>query len=128
MVEQSASKSPHSASIAEKKNTSQFVGFQVDGQQYAFRIEQIQDEDLPRMQVEDEKIFNNELQEAIEVGFMARTAEMVAHAALLRKESRGHHLRTDYPGEDPNWLKHTVVEKKGRELICSTAPVVRLTE
>lgn len=43
MVEQSASKSPHSASIAEKKNTSQFVGFQIDGQQYAFRIEQIQE-------------------------------------------------------------------------------------
>jgi purine-binding chemotaxis protein CheW len=43
MVEQSASDSPHSALMAEKKNSSQFVGFQVDGQQYAFRIEQIQE-------------------------------------------------------------------------------------
>ncbi|MBW1842262.1 MAG: FAD-binding protein [Deltaproteobacteria bacterium] len=91
-------------------------------------FKQIQDNDLPRMQVQDEKIFNNELQEAIEVGFMAKTAEMVAQAALLRKESRGHHLRSDYPNEDPSWLKHTVVEKKGRELICTTAPVVRLKE
>ncbi len=31
------------ASDAEKKNSSQFVGFQVAGQQYAFRIEQIQE-------------------------------------------------------------------------------------
>ena len=43
MVEQSASDSPQSVSRAEEKNTSQFVGFQIDGQQYAFRIEQIQE-------------------------------------------------------------------------------------
>jgi purine-binding chemotaxis protein CheW len=43
MVEQSESDSPQSASMAEKKNSSQFVGFQIDGQQYAFRIEQIQE-------------------------------------------------------------------------------------
>jgi purine-binding chemotaxis protein CheW len=43
MVEQSTSGSPQSASTPEKKNTSQFVGFQIDGQQYAFRIEQIQE-------------------------------------------------------------------------------------
>ena len=29
--------------MVETKNSSQFVGFQVDGQQYAFRIEQIQE-------------------------------------------------------------------------------------
>jgi purine-binding chemotaxis protein CheW len=29
--------------MAETKNKSQFVGFQIDGQQYAFRIEQIQE-------------------------------------------------------------------------------------
>ena len=92
----------------------------------AFR--EIQENDLPRMQVQNEKIFNYELQEAMEVGFMAQTAEMVAQAALLRTESRGHHLRSDYPNDDPSWLKHTVVEKRGRELICTTAPVIRWTE
>ena len=43
MVEQSASKSQHMVSMADNKNSSQFVGFQLDGQQYAFRIEQIQE-------------------------------------------------------------------------------------
>jgi purine-binding chemotaxis protein CheW len=32
-----------SESVAKKKNTSQFVGFQIAGQEYAFRIEQIQE-------------------------------------------------------------------------------------
>ena len=43
MVDPSAAESPPSAALSEKKNTSQFVGFQIDGQQYAFRIEQIQE-------------------------------------------------------------------------------------
>jgi purine-binding chemotaxis protein CheW len=43
MVEQSAPDSQQSASMADNKNTSQFVGFEIDGQQYAFRIEQIQE-------------------------------------------------------------------------------------
>lgn len=34
---------PRSTSMAEKQKTLQFVGFYVDGQQYAFRIEQIQE-------------------------------------------------------------------------------------
>ena len=41
-----AEKKPASAvseSVAKKKNTSQFVGFQLAGQEYAFRIEQIQE-------------------------------------------------------------------------------------
>jgi purine-binding chemotaxis protein CheW len=38
--------SPHPASpssMAEKQNSSQFVGFEIEGQEYAFRIEQIQE-------------------------------------------------------------------------------------
>ena len=33
----------HSAALSNKKNTSQFVGFQIEGQHYAFRIEQIRE-------------------------------------------------------------------------------------
>ena len=43
MVGQSAPDSSQSAALSEKQNTSQFVGFQIDEQQYAFRIEQIQE-------------------------------------------------------------------------------------
>ncbi len=58
MVESSASDSQRPASATEEKNSSQFVGFQIDGQQYAFRIEQIQeivilDQVTPTPQVAD---------------------------------------------------------------------------
>jgi purine-binding chemotaxis protein CheW len=42
MIERTAS-SLQPISMAEKQKTSQFVGFYLDGQQYAFRIEQIQE-------------------------------------------------------------------------------------
>jgi purine-binding chemotaxis protein CheW len=43
MVGPLASSSPPPGSMAESKNVSQFVGFQIDEQEYAFRIEQIQE-------------------------------------------------------------------------------------
>ena len=47
MVEQSAPNPQPAASRSENGNSSQFVGFQLDGQQYAFRIEQIQEIVIP---------------------------------------------------------------------------------
>ena len=43
MAKQRAFKTSPSAADSEAKHTSQFVGFVIDGQQYAFRIEQIQE-------------------------------------------------------------------------------------
>jgi purine-binding chemotaxis protein CheW len=43
MSDQPSSDTISSSSIAEKKNSAQFVGFQIDDQEYAFRIEQIQE-------------------------------------------------------------------------------------
>jgi purine-binding chemotaxis protein CheW len=43
MFDQPESDTRRSASMSERKNYSQFVGFHIDGQQYAFRIEQIQE-------------------------------------------------------------------------------------
>jgi hypothetical protein len=38
MAHQEATPTTVSASMVEKKNSSQFVGFQTEGQEYAFRI------------------------------------------------------------------------------------------
>jgi succinate dehydrogenase/fumarate reductase flavoprotein subunit len=42
---------------------------------------------------------------ALEAPMALEAAEMIIRAAMERKESRGAHYRTDYPAEDPKWLK-----------------------
>jgi succinate dehydrogenase/fumarate reductase flavoprotein subunit len=42
---------------------------------------------------------------ALEAQMALESAEMIIRAAMERKESRGAHYRTDYPREDPKWLK-----------------------
>jgi succinate dehydrogenase / fumarate reductase flavoprotein subunit len=54
--------------------------------------------------------FNYELQEALELENMLKTAEVTVLSALQRKESRGAHYRSDFPERnDEEWLKHTLV-------------------
>jgi len=56
--------------------------------------------------------FNTDVLEAIELGNLLDTAEVVVSAALNRTESRGAHSREDYPErDDANWLKHTLSYK-----------------
>jgi len=66
-----------------------------------------------RVQLQDKgKVFNTEIVEAIELGFLLDCAEATIHGALARTESRGAHYRTDYPKrDDENWLKHTLAYK-----------------
>ncbi len=55
------------------------------------------------------KIFNTELQEAIEFGHMLDYSLFIVKSALARKESRGAHYREDYPTrDDENFLQHTM--------------------
>lgn len=54
-------------------------------------------------------IFNTDLTEAIELGFLLDLAQALVAGALARTESRGGHARDDFPDrDDPNWLKHTL--------------------
>jgi succinate dehydrogenase / fumarate reductase flavoprotein subunit len=58
------------------------------------------------------RIFNYELQEALQLNNMLRIAEIIVYSALQRKESRGAHFRNDYPERnDEEWLKHTFVNE-----------------
>lgn len=73
----------------------------------------------------NQKKYNREWLEALQVENMAVTLEMIARAALARKESRGAHYRRDFPkADDRDWLKNITV-KQGRngEMMVSTAPV-----
>ncbi len=57
----------------------------------------------------DARYLNQELYNAIELGYMLDLAELIAMGALTRTESRGSHYRLDYPQrDDAAWLKHTM--------------------
>jgi succinate dehydrogenase / fumarate reductase flavoprotein subunit len=62
--------------------------------------------------VEDKgDVFNNDLTQALELGFLLELADCMVVAGIARKESRGAHARPhDYPErDDENFLKHTLV-------------------
>ena len=67
--------------------------------------------------VEDKgEVFNNDLTQALELGFLLELAECMLVAGIERKESRGAHARPDdYPErDDEKFMKHTIVRWVGR--------------
>ncbi len=64
--------------------------------------------------------YNTEMLDAVETRNMLVCARLIASCARMRKESRGAHLRLDYPGkDDDHWLKNLVVRKNGNRLKIS---------
>jgi succinate dehydrogenase / fumarate reductase, flavoprotein subunit len=60
------------------------------------------------------RVFNQALTFALELGFLLDCGETIIRDALVRKESRGAHTRTDFPErDDANWLKHTLLTYRG---------------
>ncbi|MDT0211886.1 succinate dehydrogenase flavoprotein subunit [Curtobacterium sp. BRD11] len=60
------------------------------------------------------KRFNTDLLEAVELGFLLDLAEVVVFSARNRKESRGGHMRDDYPKrDDENYMQHTMAYLTG---------------
>jgi succinate dehydrogenase / fumarate reductase flavoprotein subunit len=69
-------------------------------------------ERFERVVVEDKgDVFNSDLTQALELGFLLELADCMVVSGLARKESRGAHARPyDYPDrDDANYMKHTVV-------------------
>ena len=87
-------------------------------------------ERYPNVVVEDKgEIFNSDLTQAIELGYMLDLASCMVQAGLARKESRGAHSRPhDYPERhDEEFLKHSITRwvGEGPEL---TYKEVRMTK
>jgi succinate dehydrogenase / fumarate reductase, flavoprotein subunit len=78
------------------------------------------------------KRFNTDLLEAVELGFLLDLAEVLVYSARNRKESRGCHMREDYPlRDDENYLAHTMAyltgdseTSAGGHIKLGTKPVV----
>jgi succinate dehydrogenase / fumarate reductase, flavoprotein subunit len=80
--------------------------------------------------VEDKgEVFNNDLTQALELGFLLQLASCMVEAGLARKESRGAHARPyDFPErDDDNFLRHTLVSWNGDRPELSWEPV-RMTK
>jgi succinate dehydrogenase / fumarate reductase flavoprotein subunit len=73
------------------------------------------------------KRFNTDLLEAIELGFLLDLAEVVVYSARNRQESRGGHMRDDYPKrDDENYMKHTMAYLSGDPHSSDAAGHIRL--
>jgi succinate dehydrogenase / fumarate reductase flavoprotein subunit len=58
-------------------------------------------------------VYNTDLMEAVELGYLLDCAAALVAAAQARDESRGAHYREDHPlRDDANWLKHSLAYRQ----------------
>ncbi len=68
-----------------------------------------------RVRVEGSRLFNPGWHLARDLKSMLTVTEAVARSALVRKESRGAHSRTDFPKTEPEWGRRNNVARKGKD-------------
>ena len=83
-------------------------------------IRDLKDNVVPKLKAVDP----HGLRMAIEASNMVRCSELFLVAALERKESRGSHLRIDYPEIDNNdWLKWVILKGKEGQILTRLEPI-----
>jgi succinate dehydrogenase flavoprotein subunit len=93
------------------------LAFVVRSEESLRKMQEILDglrERYERVYVQDVgKIFNTELMEVVELGFLLDCAETLVASAIARTESRGAHYREDHPlRDDEHWLTHTLAYRE----------------
>ncbi len=72
-------------------------------------------EQIPQMGISDKSsTYNTNLKEFIEFINMLDLAEVVVRSAIKREESRGAHYRIDFPSENKQFAKKTLVKNKNQ--------------
>ncbi len=69
---------------------------------------------------------NSKLKTLLEIENMLIVCEMVIKSALLRKESRGAHYRSDHPKQNDKWLVNILARKSGSNVKLFTRKVPRI--
>jgi succinate dehydrogenase / fumarate reductase flavoprotein subunit len=82
-----------------------------DGLKEALDVVKRLQEESRSVAVDDHgSVFNQDVLQVIELGFMLDNAEAVVLGALERRESRGAQYRTDHPDRnDDDWLRHITI-------------------
>jgi succinate dehydrogenase flavoprotein subunit len=76
--------------------------------------------------VEDKgNVFNSDLTQALELGFLLELADCMVECGLARKESRGAHARPyDFPSrDDENYMRHTIIRWIADRAVLDWKPV-----
>ncbi|MFQ5895909.1 MAG: fumarate reductase/succinate dehydrogenase flavoprotein subunit [Nitrospinota bacterium] len=82
-----------------------------------------------RVRVEGHRQYNPGWHMALDLRSLFTVSEAIALSALERKESRGAHTRTDYPGEDAEFARvNAVVRKVDGRMSVSRAPLSEMPE
>lgn len=72
-------------------------------------------------------VYNQQLVDLLQLDLMCELAGLIAGSAALRKESRGHHYRRDFPQQDDaNWLTHTCLRKGPAGPVFGVKPVKKI--
>ena len=61
---------------------------------------------------------------ALDLQTMLTVSEAITRSALLRKESRGGHTRSDFPGTDPHFARvNLVARREGERMTLCEEPL-----
>ena len=103
------------------------VGIVRDGERLSGALSQIdrmEEEVENDLSVSSIRRYNTEFLDTVELKNMLTCARMIATCALERKESRGAHLRLDYPDkDDDHWLKNIIIQKKEGKMETSFSEI-----
>jgi L-aspartate oxidase len=62
--------------------------------------------------IENKNLYDRKDKDALEFANMLAAANLIIKAAVIREESRGTHMRSDFPErDDKNWKKHIILKK-----------------
>ena len=102
------------ADIRKELQTNMFdLAFVVRSEESLSKMEEIiasLQERFARVAITDKgALYNTDLMEAVELGYLLDCAQALVVSARARTESRGAHYRDDHPlRDDASWLKHTL--------------------
>lgn len=68
--------------------------------------------ELVNLDVSDKTQYNTDLVTALEVINMVEICILTVKSAIIRRESRGAHFRSDFPESKDEWKKSIIINKK----------------